>query len=377
MLLSDFNGNREISDDLPGGKAFHEHAGYGAHIENNRLILTKIHNAQYAFWFDDNWLARYVAIAYDKPHPIGLHDHCATVRFRQLAGDNRCWTPYPTNNYINQRALNGIYKINAGDFAGALAEWTYIKGRSQWQYVSANQRYEYDWNLQPCTPVPTDGCFPNPQEEPVYYYALWLILSERLLAARAVFPERNDVLQHAISIRSNLLSWQIRDVQNGRHGCRTDVHDPSSLINTETQSLVVLALGAEASYVFEPGLAPMVLGPGNYFIRPHNALSAVVGLSAVGHMTYGPNMSLPIGTYDVDFSLRVPNNVGGPVATVDVLEGSTVLASRTLAASELPCCNQWARVRLSVTTGTTTPKFRVYWHGGQNLDIGSVRVIRR
>lgn len=391
VLHWDLNQNGEISDDLPSGKAFHEHSGWGLtkepHPVTGQLIdvFRKIHSSQYTFWFDDNWVARYVSIAYGRPHPIGLHDYCAPVRFRSLAGDNSCWGGYPlTSEYVNQRALNGIRKMNAGDFAGALADWTYIKNRSQWAYVSANQRYEYDFDLPSCNPVPVPGCFSNPAEEPTYYYALWLILSERLLAANNSFSERNDVLQHAMAIRSNLLTWQLRESDHlgTRYGWRTDVWNDATVVNTETQSLAVLALGAEATHVFEPGLTPMVRGTGNYFHRPHNALSAVVGLSSTGLMTDGPTSpsvaSIPPGTYDVDFSVRVPTNVGGDVVTLEVRDGATVVASTRLAAASLPCCNEWARVRLSANiVGTNTARFRVYWEGGQNLDVGPIRVIRR
>jgi len=63
------------------------------------------------------------------------------------------------------------------------------------------------------------------------------------------------------------------------------------LINTETSSLGVLALSAQTFKSFEAGLSPMLFNSSNnYFYRPYFALSAVVGLSSIGYLSYGPNI---------------------------------------------------------------------------------------
>lgn len=355
LILSDLNNSGEITDENPAGYAFHEHSGRGTGGNLNASPF-------YAFWFDDNWVARYMAAAYGRPLPTGLHDHGYRIRWRQVGGDNSHWSPYPANNHPDQIALNGIYEINRSNFYGALWNWTTLKNLSGGTYDSADQRYEY----------------PNIHE--TYHLALWAILSERLLAASPDFDGREDVLQHAVSIRSNLLSMQERNTAGGRLGWRSEFGKPESLINTETTALSVLALGANTNWVLEPGYTPLLKAAGNYFMRPHNALSAVVGLSSPGHMVYGPYWNLQPGIYDIDFSLRAPSNAGNmPLATVDVFDGSAILASAVVSTSTMPGNNEWLRYRLtvSVTNPTNSTEFRLYWHGNANLDVGPVRIVKR
>lgn len=356
LILGDVENNGEITDDTPSGFAFQEHSGHGA---NGNLTAPTFR----AFWFDDNWLARYMATAYARPLPNGLHDNGYRIRWRQLGGDNSHWTPYLGNDHRDQVALNGIYEINNGNFAGALTHWTTLKNLSGMTYNSANQRYEY------------------PSIGETYHLALWGILSERLLAASSTFPQRHDVLQHAVSIRSNILSMQERVTPTGpRLGWRSEFNNPASLINTETTALSALALGANATWVLEPGYTPLLKDAGNYFMRPHHALSAVVGLSSPGYMVHGPSWNLQPGTYDVDFSLRTPvNNINVPLATVDVYDGSTLLASTVVPTANMPWNNEWLRQRLTVTVTnpTNSTEFRVYWHGNVNLDVGSIRIVKR
>jgi len=232
LLLGDLDNNGEITDNSPAGYAFFEHRGRGSGGAAQGAPF-------YAFWFDDNWVARYMAMAYGRPLPAGLHDNRYPIRWRQVAGDNSYWSPYPASSFIDRIALNGINKINSGNFVGALSDWTQIKNLSAWFYDSDDQRYEYAL-------IDT------------YYYGLWAILSERLLAASASFPQRNDVLQHAIALRSNLLSFQEKSGSTPL-GWRTDILNSNSLMNTETLAVSVLALGANATWVLEPGYAPLHL----------------------------------------------------------------------------------------------------------------------
>ncbi len=120
ILLGDLDNDGEIADDAINGYAFHEHAGRGVRGEPAASPF-------YQFWFDDNWVARYVSEAYGRPHPSGLHDFGYPIRWRVIAGDNSRWVPYPSSSpHIDQIALNGLFRLNAGDFAGALTAWNAI-----------------------------------------------------------------------------------------------------------------------------------------------------------------------------------------------------------------------------------------------------------
>lgn len=354
LLLGDLNNNGDIEDDVVTGYAFHEHNGRGA----NGLQTTApfLH-----FWFDDNWLARYVAIAYERPQPSGLHDQRYTLRWRALGGDAEGAAFYSSPTQIDQLALNAILKLNRGDLTAALADWHSIKAMTGWIYDWEDQRYEY------------------PEVRETYHLGLWGVLTERLLAADSDFWDRNDVLQHAESIRSNLLSLQQRDTSGNWLGWTTGTDDSGTLINTETVSVAVLALGAAATWVFEPGQAPLRTGDGRYFPRPYHAVSAVAGLSGPGHVVYGPYWRIEPGTYQVEFSLRSPSNGnGGRLATVDVYDGNAILAIETVTHAMMPGSNQWLRHRLTVevTNPENEVEFRVYWHGSANLDVGAIRVLR-
>jgi hypothetical protein len=361
VLLGDLNGNGQISDDAPSGYAFYEHSGH-------RTGGPPAEAPYRVFWFDDNWLARYMATAYGSTLPSGLHDHGQRIRWRQLGGDNTSWSMYPPSTYPDRLALNGIYEINAGRFSNALSYWTAVKDISHWTYNAADQRYDY-----PCLD-PTQPCLSE-----TYHLALWAILSERLLAASATFLARADVLQHAMSIRSHLLSQQVR--KDGlRLGWQSSLLNSNSLMNTETISVSVLALGANAHWVLEPGYSPLKKAPNNYFMRPHNALSAVVGLSTPGHIVYGPSWTLARGVYDVDFSLRTPSNSEATLlATLDVYDGTSILASRVIPTTATPGNNQWQRYQLTVhiDNSANSTECRVYWHGQTDLDVGPIRVTRQ
>jgi hypothetical protein len=355
LLLGDFNNNGEIADETIGGFAFHEHAGRGVRGAQTSPPF-------YQFWFDDNWIARYMAETYERPHPIGLHDFDHPLRWRVVGGDNRNWTPYPDGTpHIDQIALNGFYKFNARDFDGALAAWNAIRNASGATYDSARGRYRYSF-----------------ETESVYYHGLWAILSERLLTGRAEFPQRAEVLQHAMSLRAALLELQERDASGNRLGWRTGTVE-RALINTETTSLAVLALGAHATWVLEPGFEPLHSGAGS-FVRERQALTAVAGQSAPGYLVLGPYWALAPGAYEVEFSLRsTAGRIESPLATIDVHDGNSVVVADTIEAAEVPASNQWRRYRLlaNIINAANVTQFRVYWHGAYDLDVGSIRVTRR
>jgi hypothetical protein len=354
LLLGDFNNNGEIADDTIEGFAFHEHSGRGLRGAQTSAPF-------YQFWFDDNWIARYMAETYDRPHPIGLHDFDHPLRWRVVGGDNRGWTPYPNGTpHIDQIALNGLHRFNARDFDGALAAWNAIRSASGATYDSTRGRYRYSF-----------------EAESVYYHALWAILSERLLSGRPEFAQRAEVLQHAMSLHAALLELQESDAEGNRLGWRTGTNQ-RALINTETTSLAVLALGAHASWVLEPGFEP--LRSGGTFVRDDHRLLAVAGQAAPGFMVLGPHWALAPGDYEVEFSLRSPAaRIESTLATIDVHDGTSVVATKTIEPADAPRANEWRRYRLHATIANPAniTEFRVSWPGAYDLELGPIRVERR
>ncbi len=355
ILQFDLDNDGEISDHTVAGSAFVEHTGKG-------VDGAQAQSPHYQFWFDDNWLARYVAQAYARTHPAGLHDFGYSLRWRQMGGDNSYWSPYNPADANDKLALNGIYYVNAGDTTTAL---TYLQ-----QFYNA-EAGDYDW---------TDQRYEYPAVNENYHLALMTVLAERLLALNPDITN-GDVLQHAQALRSNLLTAQERTCGLGcgtRLGWRSDRNVSTSLINTETTAAAVLALGANARNVLEPGISPLSrCTTCSYFIRQQGMLSAVVGTSTVGYMVYGPNWNLPVGNYAVEFNVRVPSYFEAAIAYLDVTNGETPLSSATVHGGNMPPYNRWKRVRLPFSvTGTNSTQFRVYWYGGVNFDVGQVRLIQ-
>jgi hypothetical protein len=356
ILQFDLDNDGEISDHVIAGNAFVEHTGKSV----NGALSKPPH---YQFWFDDNWLARYMAIAYARPQPVGLHDFGYSLRWRQMGGDNSYWTPYHPADARDKVALNGIYQINSGNTTAALTNFQQFYLAEAGTYDWTDQRYEY------------------PAVNETYHLALMAILAERLLALNPDMSN-GDVLQHAQSLRSNLLTLQERTCGLGcgtRLGWRSDRNNTASLINTETTAAAVLALGANARNVLEPGISPLLrCTTCNYFVRQQGMLSAVVGLSTADYMVYGPNWNLPVGNYAVEFNLRIPTYVSGPIAYLDVTNGLTPLSAVTIYGANMPIPpnNRWRRFRIPFSvTGANSTQFRVYWYGGVNLDVGQVRLI--
>lgn len=353
-LLLDFNHDGWLDTNV-GGYAFHEHNGVGV---DGLTLGPPFTN----FWFDDNWLARYMSETYARPAPYGLSQYSDFNRWSVLGGGIAGWTPYPASSYIDRIALNGVYHRFGGNISVALLHWDLIRNLSGFQYDSANQRYVY--------PAITDS----------YHLGLFGILSGLLLDAPSVPAiKRQELLDHWVSLRSNLLSMQERSGPT-LLSWKTGIGNNASLINTETTAVNVLALGAGAVDVFEAGKAPMRWANNQYFLRPHNVLSAVTGLSSPGHISYGPYRQYPLGNYTADFLLRSPPPVG-TMATLDVYdaERNLFLAQQSVAASSMVGGNRWTRVSLnfSVSAIGNSLEFRTFWHGTANLDVAAVRVRKR
>jgi hypothetical protein len=350
-LLLDFNHDGEI-DVTDGGFAFHEHNGKGAGGVTKGNPFTN-------FWFDDNWLARYLSNAYGRTPPNGLSAYTDFTRWQIVGGDTSHWTPYGSD-FFDTLALDGLYYLSIGNVSTAVSKWDRMVTKSGATWDGANQRYSY----------------PNITEN--YHMGLFKVLCEQLRDVSGVSSSKNnELLQHSISLRSNILSLQEKDGSGAFLGWRSSITDANSLINTESVTCGVIALGANAKYVFEAGRSPLSQNPNNYFLRPHNVLSAVNGLSTAGYMTYGPYWNFPTGAYKVEYYLRAPSP-SGTMATLDVRDNNNgqILGSTVVNGSSMNTGNTWTRVTLNINVSnpSNSLEFRTYWNGGPNMDVACIRV---
>jgi hypothetical protein len=348
-LLLDFNHNGIL--EAPGsGSAFYEHNGRG---KNNRNLAAPFTN----FWFDDNWLARYMSRAYHKPEPNGLTQYHDFTRWQILTGDITSWSPYGRDEF-DTLALDGLYYLSKGEVKKALDDWKRLRDKSGYTYDNLNQRYQY----------------PNIQEN--YHLGLFKILTDKLLYhwLEGIYNQ-NDLLQHSISLRSNILSNQERQGSQ-LYGWISEIDNPATLINTETVAVDVLALGAGGKFTYEAGEAPLT-SDNRLYLRSRNVLSAVVGVSSAGYMANGPEVKLPTGPYTVDFFLRAPAS-HGVIALLEVYDSSSgkVLAQRQVNSTDLMSGNQWTRLSLDInlTNANNRLNYRLYWLGNSNLDLACIQV---
>ncbi|GAA4040682.1 hypothetical protein [Parerythrobacter jejuensis] len=358
-LLFDANDDKMI-DLGANGLAFVEHNGFNGEGR-------KVQRTFEQMWFDDNWLARYMAIAYGRPQPAGLWAPNDYNRWAIVGGDTSNWSsnlnPW-TGDYFDHRTYTGLYNFQTSGCSGwvppAMVDWYGWISRSGATYDAANQRYDY----------------PNVTED--YHYGFFLLFTQKMLASGLcnATHERN-LLQHAVSLRSQILSRQVVNPQGELLGWVTERDNPVTLINTETIAANVLGLGAGGRYAFEAGKMPMRQGSGNYFLRPHNVLSAVKDLSNPGMLNFGPYLIFPTGTVSVDFYLRSPG-ASGNVANLDIYDANSgqVLASRVVTAQDFGGSSDWQRIRLNSqnVNPNNSLEFRVYWLGGSNLDIAQILV---
>lgn len=348
-LLLDLNHNGQplITDNVA---AFYEHNGKG---KANLSLVAPFTN----FWFDDNWVARYMSRAYGRPEPYGLSYYNDFTRWQILSGDITNWSPY-NQDHFDTLALDGLYYLAKDKVGIAYDLWRQLRDKSGYVYDLLNQRYQY----------------PNIQEN--YHLGLFKILTEKLLADNSItIAQQNELLQHSISLRSNILSNQERQNQ-AFYGWVSAIGSAHSLMNTETIAVNVLALGAGAKYSYEAGRAPIATS-GNYFLRSHNVFSAVAGLSPAGYMTDGPGLNLPTGTYSIDFLVRGPDPVG-PVARIEVYDATSdkVLVQQEVSTFDLAPSNQWTRLslKLKLEEPDNRLEFRLYWYGSTNLDLALLQV---
>jgi hypothetical protein len=336
--------------------SFHEHNGRGVNGEVRGAPFTQ-------FWFDDNTVARFMSLAYGAPIPQGLYDTGDFNRWQILSLNNANWVPYLAGKHPDLLVLNGLYEISKGNHWDAYINWWRILNVAGTTYDASNQRYSY------------------PGIKQQYHMGLFKILNDKLMESdEFTISQVNTFIQHSISIRSNILSEQ--QIENGTPigwitGDGTSRVGSQSLINTETTALNVLALGTSAKYSFEVGRSPLSKEPG-FFLRPHNVLSAVTGLSnPKSFMSYGPYMNFPTRNYRVDFYLRSPSP-SGKMAYIDVFDSNNqkVLAGRAIYSSQLASGNRWTRFSLpvAITNTNNSLEFRLYWNGTADLDAAAIRL---
>jgi hypothetical protein len=345
-LLLDFDHDGEI-DFTGGGSAFWEHNGRGA---GNAVLATPFSN----FWFDDNWLARYVAQAYNRPLPNGLSAYPDFNRWQILAGDTTAWTPYGSD-FFDILALDGLYWLARGQASTALAKWTRIRDTSGAAYDSTARRYRY----------------PNIAEN--YHVGLFKILTEHLLAAGQSAAE---LTQHSVSLRSAIVENQ-QPSGAALTGWTSGVVPGRTLMNTESLAVNVLALGAGARTTYGAGQPPLGTTDNGYAWHPDGVLTASAGTSRPGHMTYGPYARFPVGTYTVHFVLRCIDPTS-PVAHLDVYDAAAgrVLAGRDVTGLDLGGAGRWGRAPLTVSVAnpTNSLELRTWWYGCGDLDVAEIRV---
>jgi hypothetical protein len=349
-LLWDANSDGRL--DLPAGAhAFHEHNGAGAQGQQLAAPFTN-------FWFDDNWLARYMTGAYGYAAPDGLRA-APRVRWRILEGDATNWSAYQDATF-DRLALDGIYYLARGAADQALQKWQEIRDRSGYFYDTRSRRYVY------------------PAIDENYHLALFAILTAHLMDSRLVPAAAADELcQHWIALRSNILSNQERRGEQ-LLGWRSSIGNLGSLMNTETIALSVMALGAGAVAVFEAGQAPLQTEARGYTRTSDNVLAAIPGTAEPGYMTLGSPRDYPAGRYQVQFFLRSPAP-GGDVAKVEIVDAAGVeLATRQVSTADLMPSGTWRRIDLTVelAQAANSLSLRTYWSGAASMEIAAIRVRR-
>jgi hypothetical protein len=353
-LLWDANGDGEL-ELRAGAHAFHEHNGAGA---QGQQLATPFSN----FWFDDNWLARYMTGAYGYAAPDGLSE-APHVRWRILEGDATNWSAYQDVAF-DRLALDGIYYLVRGDAGLALDKWQQIRDRSGYFYDEHSRRYVY------------------PLIDENYHLALFAILTAHLMdSTRVPATQAEELCQHWVALRSNILSNQERRGEQ-LLGWRSSVGNLGSLINTETIALSVMALGAGAVAVFEAGEPPLQADTLGYTRTPDNVLAAIAGTAAPGYMTRGSlreySGEYAAGRYQLQLFLRSPAPVGD-MARLEIADAAgAVLATRQVSAADLAPAGTWRRIDLTVELAHAADslELRTHWSGVASMEIAAIRVRR-
>lgn len=348
ILLFDANGDGKVD---PGarGHAFHEHAGRGKNGSNlnpsgrPRRPFTN-------FWFDDNFLARFMSRAYGRPEPSGLR--AGVTRWNVLNGDA---ARRSDGSNPDQYALDGMYFLGKNDLRTAKKRWRGMLDRLGARFDSARAEYAY------------------PRLPGNYELGLAKVLNDQLLYSGAL--EGDDLVearQHQQSLRTLLLARQQR---NGATLLSWLTGDDTSLINTEATSCAVLGLGAGVRYAFEAGARPLTMGEQRGFLRQPGFVQAVPGRSQAGVLSNGPDWSFPAANYQVEFILRSSDRADQKMATLSVedAEAGGAIARMDVFGKDLPSGRKWVALPLSFRAAAGHHyAFRVKWHGAGELELAQV-----
>jgi hypothetical protein len=355
-LLLDLNQDGEL-DFISGGSAFQEHYGIGIQGTQSAAPVQR-------FWFDDNWLARYMANAYNRPEPFGLYITNSFNRYAIIGGDTTNWRAYPENQFLDHIAFNGLYDVAVGNTASAVKRFNTWLGFANATYDSTTRQYKY---------TASDN----------YQIGQFRYFIEQLLrfGSRLTADQRRLLIQHSVSLRADIINRQIVS-GNAPGGWVTsrDANNNNSLVNTETIAFQVLGLGAGGQLAFEAGQSPMLFSQGSNF--SYNAVgryvTATAGASRAGTLLYGPYWQFPVGDYTVAFYTRAPNPVNN-IATIDVYDSvsNTALAGRGLVARDFNTNGNWSIQYLSfrVTNPSNNLQFRVGWSGVATMDVAFVQIL--
>ena len=331
--------------------SFHEHCGLNRNLE----LFIPFNN----YWYDDNYLARFMADAYDKPSPHGITPRSGFIRWKILGGQLKGWQLYNSTFHVDQIALDGIYQFHTGQFDSALDHAYGLLSKSN-----------YTWNT-------TSESFMYAAIAETYHIGLIKVLIDLIVDKGNSFSSRIvlELLQHSISIK-HLLLERISKNSTLMAGWVTNLNplDTSSLINTETNVISSIALGANAYWTFEPNISPMqpLRGSANNHI-----LSISRVRDSFGYVLSGPYVNIPTGSYSVQFTMRF-KSLGDKCISIQVIDSSQndTLAIKNISSIFAKTGTNWTvdGVQFEVSNMRNVMEFRVYWTGACDLDLNIIRV---
>ncbi|KAJ3059751.1 hypothetical protein HDU98_004213 [Podochytrium sp. JEL0797] len=246
ILLGDFNQDGEVDESENTGFAFVEHWGVGN-------TGTQQSGPFCHAWFDDNYVARVAMRVYGGPEPWGLYESSVKSRFVVLEGD-KTHDPYPNAmedeaQYPDQISLHALHLANNGKWNKVVESVHALLKKSAARYNIVTKRFDY------------------PAIRDFYHLCDMKLVVQRVLDSgfkKLSEKERVWMFQHAVALESWIMSLHIRNAESGvfsswKTGMKVG---DGSLINTETTTLAMLALGSGAQWKFEPTEEPMCPGAG-------------------------------------------------------------------------------------------------------------------
>lgn len=328
--------------------------------------------------------------AYGLQDPNGLSEYSDFTRWKIIGGDATNWAPYSApSGYPDQLALNGLYYLTQQQESRAWNMWQEILKLSQANYNTTTNSYDY------------------PGLGETYHLGLWSILGSFLYPSyirnQDMF-KTNTLLQHYVSQRRLLLNTQVIDLSQEIYcGWTSSLYNPSgtSLINTESVSVSVLALGAGDSYqaIYEADQSMLSSQDSGYFYDNVNhyigarlsqtqvhskMISSSISLGSFSATTMqtlellirgymNPSVDLSATVYTVTVTSSTGESSVYPVSIQDLLnqlpQGESTSASSIL----------WQRQQIPLRTAAAadenvTVKVEVQWEGVIDLDIATVAV---